>query len=233
MAYSKPIQISSWPAAADLSAKQFLAVRLNGVNKLALCGAGDSSVGILQNKPTLAPQQQGDVITHGISKAFAGAAFTDGEQLAADAAGKLVRATAGDTVIAVALEDASGADVLAAVHVLGAAGTPAQPFMTFGIGAEAANIILITAQLRVGGGAAPQALPKATRVHVKSMRASGTLTIGASGTMQSGTTTVEAMCTTDATGLLTINVTDAAAESIDIMFTPDKGVPTFATLVFV
>lgn len=42
----------SLEAAADLSAKQYRAVKVDSTGKAALCGDGEAAIGILQNKPT-------------------------------------------------------------------------------------------------------------------------------------------------------------------------------------
>jgi len=90
MASSKPIFCDSYVTAADLSTKQFYAVKLDATGKLALAGAGDTCIGILQNNPGLG--QVATVAVLGSSKAKAGAAVTAGLPVGADANGKLANA---------------------------------------------------------------------------------------------------------------------------------------------
>lgn len=113
-------------AGADLSTKQFLAVKLNSSGKAVVASAGEFAVGVLQNKP--ASGQTASIATVGaITKAVAGGSITAGATVAVDAAGKFVDATeakvntsdAGSStdaviasnVIGVALEGASSGDV--------------------------------------------------------------------------------------------------------------------------
>ena len=227
MGYTNPVLNKSYLAAADLSAKEGFAVKLNGSGKIALCGAGDQSIGTLLNKPTA--DQAGDVGVLGIQNVVSGAAFAEQDSLAADSAGKYVKATPGNTPIAIALEAATAGDQRKAVLVLGGAGDQGAPFMTLTAGAEAANIIKVTAQLK---NANETNVAVATKVHVVTFDSGATLTDGGAGTMEVGTTTVEGMFTTDATGALVVDVTDTAAEDVVVKFTPERGVPTFITLTF-
>jgi hypothetical protein len=119
--------VHSLPAAADLSAKQFYAVKVNSSGQAALAAAGEFAIGILQNKPTAG--QAATIVTVGpVSKAVAGGSITAGALVAADANGKLVAATLartntqdhsttdpliGSNVVGVALEGAATNDVFA------------------------------------------------------------------------------------------------------------------------
>lgn len=78
-------------AGADLSAKQYYAVKLNSSAQVVVAGAGVHTVGILQNKPESG--QPATVGFAGISKAIAGGNIDAGMHVAADSAGKLVNAT--------------------------------------------------------------------------------------------------------------------------------------------
>lgn len=82
--------VVSLPAAADLTTKQFLAIKVDSNGKAAVAGAGEFAAGILQNKP--AAGQAATVAYGGISKAIAGGNITAGMTLAADANGKVVDA---------------------------------------------------------------------------------------------------------------------------------------------
>lgn len=92
-------------ASADLTTKQFHAVKVSGEFTLTFSGAGEKSYGILQNDPddTEAANAERD----GVSKAVAGAAYAAGANLMANAAGRLITATSGNHVVAQALEAAT------------------------------------------------------------------------------------------------------------------------------
>lgn len=96
----------SRPAAADLSAKQFYAVKISGAN-VALCAAvTDIAVGILRNKPIAG--EAASVRQLGITEAItdgSGTAIAAGDALGPNASGKLVKVTTADRpVVARALE---------------------------------------------------------------------------------------------------------------------------------
>ena len=99
-------------ADADLTAKQFFAVKLTS-SGIALAGDGDPAVGILQNKPFTG--EQAGIAYLGATKALSGAAYARGVQLAVNAAGKLITAVAGKNVVAIALETAGGADEIVGI----------------------------------------------------------------------------------------------------------------------
>lgn len=140
MSFQNTGNVHSLVAAADLSAAQFRAVKVNSSGQAALAAAGEFAIGILQNKPTAG--QTATVVTVGpISKAVAGGSITAGALVASDASGKLKAAVLGRTdtqqheaadaligssVIGVALESASADDVFAVLlTVSGAAPTTA------------------------------------------------------------------------------------------------------------
>lgn len=106
-------------AGADLSAKQFLAVKANATDRqLVLASTGGEAItGILQNTPKSG--DAAEVCYAGFTKAMAGAAgFTAGDQLMTEAAtGKLVTKTSTNAVVAVAHETAA-ANVIALVRVI-------------------------------------------------------------------------------------------------------------------
>jgi hypothetical protein len=109
-------------AAADLSAKQFHAMKITGNHTVNTAGAGELSIGVLQNDPKLVGEAA-TVAFDGVTKAKAGGAIaTAGLELAADAAGALVPAASGDYVIGVALAPAASGDIfemlLLSSHVL-------------------------------------------------------------------------------------------------------------------
>lgn len=98
-------------ASADLSTKQYLAIKLDSNGQAAVAGAGDACIGILYDKPNA----QGVVgAVHPLNgrkaKAVSGAAITKGNLLMSNASGKLVLATTGLYAVGVAVDSASGAD---------------------------------------------------------------------------------------------------------------------------
>lgn len=107
-------------AAADLSAKQFFAVKLDANGDVVLSGDGDLSLGILQNAPILG--EACEIEMDGISKTVAGAAVAIGAEVAANAAGKLITAVAGKRVVAVALQAAAGDLSVFSTKVIGLSG---------------------------------------------------------------------------------------------------------------
>jgi hypothetical protein len=94
---------------ADLSTKAnlFMAVAADG--KIDPATAGVMCAGILQNAPDAA-DLEAIVRQIGISDVISSAAFTMGDKLASDSAGKAKKAVGGDIVQAIALETATGAD---------------------------------------------------------------------------------------------------------------------------
>jgi hypothetical protein len=96
-------------ANADLSAKQFYAVKLIAGRKVDLPAAStDEIFGILQNKP--ASGGVADVAYVGECKAIAGAAITEGAKVMANSAGKLITfvGAAGNCMVGWAAEAAAG-----------------------------------------------------------------------------------------------------------------------------
>ena len=100
-------------AGADLSAKQFYAVKLDSNSKLVLSGAGESIAGVLQGKP--AADESAEVMVDGVTKAVAGAAFAAGVKLTPDANGKLITATIGDFICGHAIGTSSADGDIVAV----------------------------------------------------------------------------------------------------------------------
>lgn len=118
MAYSQDDALVSYPSDADYSADgtgQFRAVKRTATG-VVLCGANEAVVlGILQNDPKTG--EGATVKTQETSKAIAGAAVTVNARLATDAAGRLVAATSGQNVCAVALEAAAASGDQFAVRI--------------------------------------------------------------------------------------------------------------------
>lgn len=110
MAYEIHVHSLTLLAAADLSSYQYRAVKVDSNGKAALSGDGENAIGILQDKPD-AQDKAAEVMVLGASKAEYGGSVTAGDNLASDANGKLVTATASDAILAVALEDGSDGEV--------------------------------------------------------------------------------------------------------------------------
>lgn len=73
-------------AGADLSLKQFYAVKLDANAQVVAAGAGEDAIGVVQNKPKLG--EMATVRIAGITKMVAGAAIAAGARVASGAAGK-------------------------------------------------------------------------------------------------------------------------------------------------
>jgi hypothetical protein len=115
MAYENNILTVSFPIgnAADLSADQYKIVKLD-TGVIALAGAGEAGVGVLQNKPADGGTggRTGSVMTYGISRVLSGAAVAEGAYVTADANGKAVTATTGQNATGIALAAAGGANAI-------------------------------------------------------------------------------------------------------------------------
>jgi len=102
-------------ASADLSAKQYTAVKASGVNTVtSVAAATDAVLGVLQNKPTSGQEAE---ITHtGVTKMLAGAAVTAGAEVMCDTSGRAITAvTTGNRILGIALETAANANEVIAV----------------------------------------------------------------------------------------------------------------------
>lgn len=80
-------------AGADLSASQYLFVKLDANGNVIVCAAaGEDAFGVLQNKPTAG--QAAVVRVQGVSKVVASAALNPNIRIATDATGKAKQAAA-------------------------------------------------------------------------------------------------------------------------------------------
>jgi len=102
-------------SAADLTAKQYLAVKITAASTVNLSGAGEVAIGILQNAPAAAAVAKVSIDGQ-VTSAISGAAVTVGTQVTPDAAGKLVTATTGDYVIGTAVTGAAAGDATFLVY---------------------------------------------------------------------------------------------------------------------
>ncbi len=103
---------SSWTAAADLSAKQFYAVKQTAARSASVASTGGESIlGILLNKPTSG--QACDIAYAGQTKARAGVGgWTAGDSLETEAGtGKLITQTTGNDIVAEAIETVVADDI--------------------------------------------------------------------------------------------------------------------------
>jgi len=104
-----PVQNITLLADANCSAKRYYAVKVAADGQFEVAGAGDNAIGILQNTPEAG--QAGQIMCLGVSYAVYGGIVTAGQNLKADAAGKLVTAGGTDAVVAVALESGVENDI--------------------------------------------------------------------------------------------------------------------------
>jgi hypothetical protein len=103
-------------AAADLSAKQFYAVKITGPRAVNLASTGGEAIyGILQNNPISG--LAADVGIDGVTKAVIGAAVTAGDFLMTDTSGRLITSTGSNHRVAQTLETGSTAGQLVTVFV--------------------------------------------------------------------------------------------------------------------
>lgn len=121
MPFEIPVLDVTRDAAADLSTKQFFIVKRSGAGQINVAAAGEQCYGVLQDKPNAAGRS-GSVRVYGVTKVVAGAAITEGDPIASDAAGKAKAAVTGRTNTS----DAGAAnDALIGSYVLGIALEPA------------------------------------------------------------------------------------------------------------
>jgi len=99
-AYEIPgFKLGVLPAAADLSANQFQAVKVvssSGTKVNIPSASGDDIIGILQNAPE--SNEAAEVMVTGVSKAKLGDTVAIGDKLQIDASGRLVPVGAGQVV---------------------------------------------------------------------------------------------------------------------------------------
>lgn len=120
MAYEESLKSISIPTGADLSAAQYLFVRMTE-NGVVLSEAGGDCVGVVQNKPGQnAPANErvgvaATVTIGGVSKLRAGGVIAKGAKVSAMADGRGKAAAAGEAVQGVALIAATSADEIISV----------------------------------------------------------------------------------------------------------------------
>jgi len=106
MAFENNVADFTIAATADLRTHQH---KLISIATGTLAGAGVPGF-VLQNEPNTA--QAASLRAIGISKVVSGAAFSLGDKLMSNATGKAITATGTNNVVGIAMEAASGADVV-------------------------------------------------------------------------------------------------------------------------
>lgn len=111
MSYEIPLFSITRIAGADLTNKQYHAVKIDTGTKdgVVAAGAAEEALGILQH-----PAIQGEpvrVMIHGVSMAVFGAAVTYGQKLTTDANGALVPVSDTEPVLAIALESGNAGEI--------------------------------------------------------------------------------------------------------------------------
>lgn len=123
MASQNPLdRIGGLSASADLSAKQYYFVKIDGDYSVGLCDTdGEFPIGVLQNEPTSG--QAATVEMAGATKVVAAEALTAGDFVGTDANGKakIVQSTntgadIGDWLVGIVIEGA-GADEIATIKL--------------------------------------------------------------------------------------------------------------------
>lgn len=107
-------QTDTMPGAADLTGKEFYAVKRTA-GGLALCGAGDDCDGVLSEGKVAGLSSS--FKTGNQIKAIAGADVAVGARVTPNVAAKFVTAVAGDSVFGRAISAAGAANVLFTIEV--------------------------------------------------------------------------------------------------------------------
>lgn len=111
-AYEERLQCTTKEAGADLSTKQYYAVKLNSTGQAILCTAvGENAFGVLQNKPAAATRPA-EVAVSGVCRAIAGGVIQPGATVKVTAAGKFVDAAEATTDISGDVDGLAGSYVI-------------------------------------------------------------------------------------------------------------------------
>lgn len=95
-------------AGADLSAGQYLGVKVDGSGNAIACSVnGEQAYGVLLNDP--ASGEEATVAISGITKAEAGGAIAVGANVAVDADGQFITAATADIIVGIARSAAGAA----------------------------------------------------------------------------------------------------------------------------
>ena len=98
-------------AAADLTAKQFNAVKIDSNGQAALAVLGDAIAGVLLNNP--AAGQSATIQLSGVTKGKAGGTIAAGAAVTPNASGVFIAATTGNYIAGYAKEAAVSGDTFA------------------------------------------------------------------------------------------------------------------------
>lgn len=114
MASTSQPKILSYKAGADLSAHQFKIVKFGADEKtIALCGAGERGIGVLQNAPKSGEVAEVAIFGAG-AKVKAVGVITAGNSFASDATGFAKAATTGQFCLGVSFKTTVANEVFAA-----------------------------------------------------------------------------------------------------------------------
>lgn len=112
MATEEALQRISMPVASDLSAKQFLFVKLDSSGNAVVAGDGEAASGVLQDKPDgSSVATAGMVGIAGVTMITYGGNVTAGDYLTSDTNGKAVKAGTGDYINGKAMVSGASGDV--------------------------------------------------------------------------------------------------------------------------
>lgn len=104
---SQPLKIGHLLAGADLSASQYLLVKLNASGAVVLCTAStDLPIGVLVNKPVA--NQPCELVVIGVTKVVAGAAISANTVIMPNASSQAIAWTATNTKSGKTLAKAAG-----------------------------------------------------------------------------------------------------------------------------
>lgn len=111
MALKEDIGTITRPAAGDLSAGQYRFVELNSSGQVSVCnGAGELSVGVLQDKPDAAGRAA-CVAYRGVSKIVLAATLNPNAKVSTDANGAAVASTSTAHVLGVLVKGGAAGDI--------------------------------------------------------------------------------------------------------------------------
>jgi hypothetical protein len=102
------------PAAAVFTTSQYRAIKVDANGRGALCAAGESAIGLLQNTPS-AIDEGAAIDFSGVTKAILGGAVTAGDVLTSDANAALVAGTSITNNFAVAIESGVAGDIISVI----------------------------------------------------------------------------------------------------------------------
>lgn len=115
------LSFGGWRAASDLSAAQHHFVTHDGA-EVDLTGDGALAHGVVYNKPA-AGEAAAVQLLGGILRVEAGGTIAAGANVASNAAGEAVTATAGEVILGEALEAGADGQIISVLTFSGGAGT--------------------------------------------------------------------------------------------------------------